>query len=169
MVKLVNLCRNRNNFESKYMSQRLQVHKSKYDNANDDVTTDDKNVCLNAVHYKSSDTLTALLEVNECKVRFQIDTGVRLNTFCQCYVGREQLHLTTKNFIMWTKTNMKPVGETALYVINPKFNTVHAKNFIIEKKMILIVYLVYRLSISKTLSRSWKIVLLPNLILLLMI
>ena len=70
MVKLVNLCRNRNNFESKYMSQRLQVHKNKYDNANDDVTTDDKNVCLNAVHYKSSDTLTALLEVNECKVRF---------------------------------------------------------------------------------------------------
>ena len=34
---------------------------------------------------------------------------------------------------MWNKTNIKPVGETVFDVINPKFNTVHATNFIVVK------------------------------------
>ena len=74
-----------------------------------------------------------MLEVNECKVRFQIDTGAQVNTICQRYVRREQLYPTTKNLIMWNKTNIKPVGETVLNVINPKSTIVHATNLIVVK------------------------------------
>ena len=40
---------------------------------------------------------------------------------------------TTKNLIMWNKTNLKLVSEIVRNVINPKFNTVHATNFIVVK------------------------------------
>ena len=100
-------------------SQRPQVYETKRDNAyKDKVSTDDDNdVYLNVVHNKQRDTLTALLEVNECTVRFQIDTGAQVNTICQRYVCREQVHPTTKNLIMWNKTNMKPVGKIVLDVL----------------------------------------------------
>ena len=70
--KICYLCCNRNLFKSKCTSQRRQVYEIKRDNAhNDNVSTDDDDdVYLNAVHNKQRDTLTALLEVNECKVRF---------------------------------------------------------------------------------------------------
>ena len=60
-------------------SQRRQVYETKRDNVyNHNVSTDDDDdVYLNAVHNKQRDTLTALLEVNECKVRFQIDTDAK--------------------------------------------------------------------------------------------
>ena len=74
-----------------------------------------------------------MLEVHECKVRFQIDTGAQVNTICERYVRRKQMHPTTQNLIMWNKTNMKPVGETVFNVINPKSNTMHATNFIVVK------------------------------------
>ena len=117
-------------------SQRRQVYETKRNNAhNHNVATDDDNdVYLNAVHNKQRDTLTALLEVNECKVRFQIDTDAQVIIIRQGYVRRDQVHPTTKNLIMWNKTNMKRVGETVLNVINPKSNTVHATNFIVVKK-----------------------------------
>ena len=54
------------------MSQRQQVYETKHDKAhNDNISTDnDDNVYLNVIHNKLSDTLSALLEVNEYKVRF---------------------------------------------------------------------------------------------------
>ena len=70
------LCRNTSHFKSKCTSQRRQVYETKHNIAkHDDIFTDYHDVYLNAVHIKHSDTLTALLELNECKVLFQIDTG----------------------------------------------------------------------------------------------
>ena len=116
-------------------SQRRQVYETKRDNAhNHNVSTDDDDdVYLNAVHNKQRDTLIASLKVNEWKVRFQIDTDAQVNTIGQGYACRDQVHPTTKNLIMWNKTNMKLVGETVLNVNNPKSNTVHATNFIAVK------------------------------------
>ena len=132
--KICYLCGNRNHFESKCTSQRRQVYETKRDNAHNDVSiNNDDDVYFNAVHNKQRDTPNALLEVNECKVRFQIDTGAQVNSICQRYVRREQVHPTTKNLIMWNKTNMKPVSETVLNVINQKSTTVHAINFSCKK------------------------------------
>ena len=70
--KICYLCGNQNHFKSKCMSQRQQVYETKHDKAhNDNISTDnDDNVYLNVVHNELSDTLSALLEVNEYKVRF---------------------------------------------------------------------------------------------------
>ena len=134
--KICYLCGNLNHFKSKCTSQRRQIYETKCDNAHSDnvSTDDDDHIYFNVVHNKQRDTLTALLEVNECKVCFQIDTGAYVNIICQRYVRREQVHPTTKNLIMWNKTKMKPVGETVLNVINPKSTTMHATNFIVVKK-----------------------------------
>ena len=51
-------------------------------------------------HLKTNNALTALLEVNQCKVRFQIDTGAQVNTICQKFVRKEQVHPTSKTLIM---------------------------------------------------------------------
>ena len=59
------------------------------------------------------------------QIRLQVDAGAQVNTICQRYIRREQVHLTIKNLIMWNKINMKPVGKTVLNVINPKFSTVY--------------------------------------------
>ena len=101
--KIYYLCRNQNNIKSKCKSQKRQVYGTKCNDANNDNVSidDDDYIYLNAVHNKQSDTLTALLEVNERKVIFQIDTDAQANTVCQRYVRREQVHPTTKNLIIW--------------------------------------------------------------------
>ena len=85
--KICYLCRNQNHFKGKCTSQRRQVYEIKPDNANND--NDD--VFLSAVHIKHSDTHTTFLEVNECKVRFQIYTDAQVNNIYQHYVRREQV------------------------------------------------------------------------------
>ena len=49
---------------------------------------------------KQIDTHNALLEVNECKVRFQINTDAKIKTICQRNICREQVYPTTNNSIL---------------------------------------------------------------------
>ena len=62
------------------------------------------------------------MEVNNCKVRFQLDSGADVNTICQKYVKRAQVSKTTQKLIMWNKTKCVPLGEARLEVINPRTN-----------------------------------------------
>ena len=73
---------------------------------------------------------------------------------------------TKTNSIMWNKTNMKPVSETVLNTINPKFDTVHVTNFIVVKSnfnCLLVLFSIQQLSLITVYDNC----LLPILILLL--
>ena len=60
------------------------------------------------------------MRVNECDVTFQLDTAADVNTICQKYVKHSQAHPTSQKLIMWNKSDMRPLGEATLTVINPK-------------------------------------------------
>ena len=138
--KTCHRCRGRNHFKNKCTSRRPKIHELKDGEKQESVpipanSDDDDDAYLHAVngHLKTNNALTALSEVNQCKVRFQIDTGAQVNTICQKLVRKEQVRPTSKTLIMWNKTNVKPVGETLLEVINPKTKCIHSINFIVVK------------------------------------
>ena len=68
-------------------------------------------------HEKES--INAILTVNGHPVRFQLDSAAGVNTICQKHVREHQVSPTTVRLNMWNKTNLKPLGETVLRVVNP--------------------------------------------------
>ena len=64
------------------------------------------------VFEEKKERLTALLQVNDCNVRFQLDTGADVNTICKRYVKREQVIPCLCKLTMWNETTIKPAGET---------------------------------------------------------
>ena len=64
--------------------------------------------------------VTAVMTVNDCDVRFQLDSAADVNTISQCHVLKEQWKPTKLRLNMWNKTNMKPLGEADLTVIKPR-------------------------------------------------
>ncbi|CAC5397951.1 unnamed protein product [Mytilus coruscus] len=60
------------------------------------------------------------MNVNDCDVRFQLDSAADVNTICKRYIRKEQVKLSTITLRMWNKTPMKPIGEVHLKLINPK-------------------------------------------------
>ena len=74
-----------------------------------------------AVNHKE-ESINASLTVNEHDVSFQLDSAANDNTICQKHVRKYQVSpTTTVRLNMWNKTNMKPLGETVLMVVqSPK-------------------------------------------------
>ena len=68
-------------------------------------------------HEKES--INATLTVHDHPVRFQLDSAADVNTICQKHAREHQVSPTTVRLIMWNKTNLKPLGETVLRVVNP--------------------------------------------------
>ena len=68
-------------------------------NVNSDSASDD--AYLHSVTRKSDRGITALLKVNDCDVRFQLDTGADVNTICQQYVRKEQVKPSKQQLTMW--------------------------------------------------------------------
>ncbi|CAC5382383.1 unnamed protein product [Mytilus coruscus] len=67
-----------------------------------------------------SKNISALMNVNDCDVRFQLDSAADVNTICKRYIRKEQVKPSTITLRMWNKTPMKPIGEVHLKLINPK-------------------------------------------------
>ena len=45
----------------------------------------------------------ALMQVNGCEVRFQLDSGADVNTISQKFVKKSQVKSTSQKLIMWNK------------------------------------------------------------------
>ena len=63
------------------------------------------------------------MSVNGCDIKFQLDSGVDVNTICQIFVKKQQVMPTQQSLIMWNKARYKPLGQTTLPVTN-----LHNKN-----------------------------------------
>lgn len=60
------------------------------------------------------------MEVNECEVRFQLDSGADVNTIQKKFVRKEQVHKCSKTLRMFNKSSLTPLGETELSLKNTK-------------------------------------------------
>ena len=116
--KTCSKCNGRNHFKLKcrtvnYCAQTLNDVDS--DSASDDAY-------LHSITHKSDRGIAALLKVNDCDVRFQLDTGADVDTICQQYVRKDQVMPSKQQLTMWNHSTLKPVGEATLTVFNPKSN-----------------------------------------------
>ena len=76
--------------------------------------------------------LTAMLSVNNCDVRFQIDTGADVSTICKRFVRKEQVRPCSRTLIMWNKSTVNIAGETTFEVVNSKTNEVFVKYYALK-------------------------------------
>ena len=94
-------------------------------------STDSDEQWLATVVTDHNKQVTALIQVNGCDVRFQLDSGTDINTICQKLVKKSQVKPTSKKLIMWNKSKLTPLGETTLDVLNPKNAQVSEADFIV--------------------------------------
>ncbi|KAL9961978.1 hypothetical protein ACROYT_G031027 [Oculina patagonica] len=121
--KTCDKCKGRNHFKSKCKKVHA-VSQSQGDNYDYD------DQWLMAVSHKE-ESVTATLTVNEHDVKFQLDSAADVNTICQKHVKKHQLFTTTVRLNMWNKTNMNPLGETVLKVVNPRTSAQSEVKFIV--------------------------------------
>ena len=120
MGKRCEQCGGRNHFKAKCKKIHSLSQEQEFD----------EDQWLKAVRAESKD-VTAVMTVNDCDVRFQLDSAADVNTISQCHVGKEQCKPTKVRLNMWNKTNMKPLGEADLTVINARTKEKHQLRFII--------------------------------------
>ena len=75
--------------------------------------------------------VTALMQVNGCEVRFQLDSGADVNTMCQKFVKKCQVKSTSQELIMWNRSKITPLGQVVLEILNPKNTQVSEADFIV--------------------------------------
>ena len=109
--KTCDKCKGRNHFKSKCKKVHAISHSQDGNDNYDDQW-------LMAVSHKK-DSINATLTVNDHPVRFQLDSAADVNTICQKHVRKHQESPTTVRLNMWNKTNLKPLGEAVLRVVNP--------------------------------------------------
>ncbi|KAL9970099.1 hypothetical protein ACROYT_G022422 [Oculina patagonica] len=121
--KTCDKCKGRNHFKSKCKKVHA-VSQSQGDNFDYD------DQWLMAVSH-NEESVSATLTVNEHDVKFQLDSAADVNTICQKHVKKHQVFTTTVRLNMWNKTNMNPLGETVLKVVNPRTSAESEVKFIV--------------------------------------
>ena len=114
-------CQGRNHFANK-CKQRVNT-------VEEDYSDTDNLQGLQVLKVKGRNRTTALMKVNGCDVRFQLDSGADVNTICQRFVKKTQVLATPQKLVMWNKTKLKPLGETILDVKNPKTGEITSTRF----------------------------------------
>ena len=65
--------------------------------------------------------ITAMMEVNQRSIRFQLDTGADINTINKRFVRKDQVRHT--GLVMWNGTKLTPKGTAKLMTTNVKTGT----------------------------------------------
>ena len=117
-----NACQGRNHFEKKCKKKVNAVAQNSEDDEEDQKW-------LLAIESGEKNTVTALMCVNGCDVKFQLDSGAEVNTICQKYVRQNQVKPSKYKLTMWNKSKLIPVGEAILPVTNPHTGEVADVNF----------------------------------------
>ena len=73
------------------------------------------------------------MQVNNCDVRFQLDTGADINTINQRFVYKEQVRKTNEKLVMWNSTKMTPKGIIRLPTTNLKTGNPEDVDFVVAE------------------------------------
>ena len=76
----------------------------------------------------------AKMSVCNREVVFQLDSGAETNTIGEQYVDCELVRPTSKTLRTWYGSQVRPVGETTLAVLNPRTNETRTTDFIVVPK-----------------------------------
>ena len=121
--KTCEVCHKKNHFKRKCPNSKLHSVEKEEEF--------DETEWLKHISLKGQDHVTALMIVNDCEIRFQLDSGADVNTIKQKFVKKEQVKPTTQSLIMWNKSRCKPLGETTLPVTNPRTDEITDVKFIV--------------------------------------
>lgn len=80
---------------------------------------------------KEKEKISALMMVNDCEIRFQLDSGADVNTIQKKYVRKVQIQNCSKTLRMFNKSSLKPLGETTLSLKNVKTGQKNEITFVI--------------------------------------
>ena len=72
--------------------------------------------------------------VKERSIVFQLDNGASGNLLNEKHVMGKTLEHSNKALVMWNGTEMKPLGECRVKMINPEIGHKYAVKFVIMKK-----------------------------------
>ena len=75
--------------------------------------------------------ITAMMEVNQCSIRFQLDTGADINTINQIFVRKDQVRQTGEKLVMWNGTKLTQKGTAKLMKTNVKTGTKDEVDFVV--------------------------------------
>ena len=112
--KICTKCQKKNHFAA-LCKQKVNVVEE-----DDDLSSTANDAFLHSIQANQRRRLTTLLTINDCAVRFQIDTGADVSTICQKFVYPDQVRPCWRNLVMWNKTTMTPVVKPACRCVTPK-------------------------------------------------
>ena len=81
--------------------------------------------------HKVQQRITAMMQVNNCDVRFQLDTGSDINTINQRCVLKEQVRKTNEKLVMWNGTKITPKCIAKLPTTNLKTGNTADVDFVV--------------------------------------
>ena len=114
--KLCRKCNGRNHFQSKCR----EVHGVSVEVVEKE--SDMEPQFLSAVTSHSVWRVTALMRINECDVRFQLDSAADVNTICAKFVKKHQLLPSKQKLTVWNDSTMRPLGEQCWMSSTPRMN-----------------------------------------------
>ena len=75
--------------------------------------------------------ITAMMEVNQCSIIFQLDNGADINTINQIFVRNNQVRHTGEKLVMWIGTKLTPKCIAKLMTTNVKTGTKDKVDFVV--------------------------------------
>lgn len=117
-------CNGRNHFKAKCRKPQ-KVHSVEVRDGENQSGSPDARWLQSINQGRDGDRIYARMLVNECDVRFQVDSGAEVNTLKQCFVKKDQVQATTTKLFAWNNSEVKPLGEVKLPVFNPKTKICH--------------------------------------------
>ena len=72
-----------------------------------------------------------MMQVNNCDVRFQLNTGADINTINQRFVRKEQVRKTNEKLVMWNCTKITPKSIVRLPTMNLKTGNTEDVDFVV--------------------------------------
>lgn len=121
--KTCNGCKGRNHFKKKCRKKIQSVSVESPDNS-------DNEHWLSAITSGPKHQVNAVMIVNGKEVKFQLDTAADVNTICEKFVC-EQVRPTDIKLKMWNNTNLSPLGEANLDVVNPRTSETTKVQFVV--------------------------------------
>ena len=118
-------CKGRNHFKKK--CKKPKVHSIESNTILEE--SDGDTGWLASVKSGKDTRVYAKMKVNDCTVRFQIDSGANVNTICQKYVKRSQVSEPKCKLYMWNNSQQKVLRETLLDVYNLGIKKTYTVNF----------------------------------------
>lgn len=132
-------CKGRNHFAARCKASKKRIHAVHAECDSDKYSTEyepiDSVTTKEKINKLSLKMIKAEMEVEGKSITFQLDSGASVNLLNVKYAKTVDLQPSSKTLVMWNGTEMKPLGECRLKVVNPKNGGKYAVKFVIVEDL----------------------------------